>query len=193
MAHQLFNQMWSLNIVCMMTLFHATNGVTVQDLENFLNTHEKIWTRIRSIDIGPKGRRLRCIYAEVRRKDNHRYVYAQHYEVQEQWISQMFNAEVLLSPTKQPVLRIKRRDDRKYYDYTLLYWSRTEQCAIFTVPLSGKPMCEMQTWDDHVWRHVPSCQMAYKKYCPGKQFPIYTRQCSPPRHHKLESQVIFTR
>nr|XP_037275914.1 uncharacterized protein LOC119168623 [Rhipicephalus microplus] len=158
--------MWTLGIVCMMTLIHATDSVTLQDLKNFLNTDEKVWTRYRSFDLGPKEHKLKCIYADIRRKDHRCYVYAQHYEVQGQWYSQLFDAEVRQSRSMPPVLRIKSRD--------------------------GKSMCEMQNWDDHVWRNVPSCQMAYQKYCPGRQFPIYTRQCSPPRHQEFNSKANFT-
>ncbi|XP_075721450.1 uncharacterized protein LOC142764802 isoform X2 [Rhipicephalus microplus] len=164
---KLFSEMLTPIIVFMMALFQATESVTLEDLENFLNTKEKIWTRYRSMDLGSKEHKLRCIYADVRRQGGRHYLYAQHYEVQGQWHSQMFHARARQSPRMHPVLRIKSRDE--------------------------KSMCEMQNWDDHVWRHVPSCQMAYQKYCPGKQFPIYTRQCSPPQQQEFDSKVTFTK
>ncbi|XP_075721451.1 uncharacterized protein LOC142764802 isoform X3 [Rhipicephalus microplus] len=145
------------------------------------------------MDLGSKEHKLRCIYADVRRQGGRHYLYAQHYEVQGQWHSQMFHARARQSPRMHPVLRIKSRDGRTRYDYTLRFLSRKEECAIFTVRLPEKSMCEMQNWDDHVWRHVPSCQMAYQKYCPGKQFPIYTRQCSPPQQQEFDSKVTFTK
>uniref|UniRef100_A0A224YDT0 Lipocalin n=1 Tax=Rhipicephalus zambeziensis TaxID=60191 RepID=A0A224YDT0_9ACAR len=165
-AQKVFSQMWTFSIVCMITLFHATNGVTLQDLKHFLHTYQKVWTHTRSFEVGPPQHRHRCIYAEIRLTEHGRYVYAQHYEVDFQWISQLFYAQIFESH-KRPVLRIKRR--------------------------TGKPKCEMQVCDDRIQLHVPACRMAYKSHCARGEFPIYTRQCSPPRKSKLESQILFTR
>ncbi|KAL3196542.1 hypothetical protein MRX96_015469 [Rhipicephalus microplus] len=126
--------MWTLGIVCMMTLIHATDSVTLQDLKNM----RKYGLATGSFDLGPKEHKLKCIYADIRRKDHRCYVYAQHYEVQGQWYSQLFDAEVRQSRSMPPVLRIKSRDGRTKYDYTLLFWSRREECAIFIVHLPGQ-------------------------------------------------------
>uniref|UniRef100_A0A131YQR4 Lipocalin n=1 Tax=Rhipicephalus appendiculatus TaxID=34631 RepID=A0A131YQR4_RHIAP len=107
-------------------------------------------------------------------------------------ISQLFDAQIFESH-KRPVLRIKRRTGKHFYDYTMVFWSPSEHCAVFTFLLNGKRKCEMQVWDDRIQLHVPMCRMAYKSHCAKGEFPIYTRQCSPPRKSKLGSQILFTR
>ncbi|XP_037499588.1 uncharacterized protein LOC119373608 [Rhipicephalus sanguineus] len=184
--------MWTISIVCLVSLAHETTSVTLEDLKHFLHTHEKIWTRYRSFEVGPKHNYHRCIYAEVRPTEQGHYAYAQHYEFGYRWISQMLVAEVFESRTKHPVLRVKLKNGRTY-DYHLVFWSDLERCAVFTISVNGKRRCEVQVWNDHVKYHLPRCQMTYKRYCPGNEFEIYMRHCSPPRHSQLESHMISTK
>uniref|UniRef100_A0A131YP76 Lipocalin n=1 Tax=Rhipicephalus appendiculatus TaxID=34631 RepID=A0A131YP76_RHIAP len=157
-----FSQMWTLSIVCMITLFHATNGVTLQDLKNFLHTYQKVWTHTRSFEVGPPQHRHRCIYAEIRLTEHGRYVYAQHYEVDFQWISQLFDAQIFESH-KRPVLRIKRRTGKHFYDYTMVFWSPSEHCAVFTFLLNEADTMQKPTGSGVTGQClVPPLQAIYK-------------------------------
>nr|XP_054928820.1 uncharacterized protein LOC129385766 isoform X2 [Dermacentor andersoni] len=141
--------MCAVKFVFLISLAVVANSATLQDLKHFLDTHEKVWSRYRSFDVGPKAHHHRCIYAEIRRTERGRYVYAQHYEVGPKWVSQLFDAEALESRAKQPVLRIKPKKGGQFYDYNLQFWSAGERCAIFTFTLQGGIVCASQIDEAH--------------------------------------------
>ncbi|XP_075554615.1 uncharacterized protein LOC142587461 isoform X2 [Dermacentor variabilis] len=118
-----------------------------------LHTFEKVWVRYRSYNRRTLGHEHTCLYNEVRYQGHRSYLFAQHYEVDWKWKSQQIYGRLFQGRGGEAIMRLSQRP--------------------------GHPHCEMWVWGDHVRKHVPQCQLAYKRHC-NTQYPVYTHRCGQP-------------
>nr|XP_054928827.1 uncharacterized protein LOC126534377 isoform X2 [Dermacentor andersoni] len=145
--------MYFSRFVLLITMALGIDGVTLQDLMSALHTFEKVWVRYRSYDRRTLGHQHTCLYNEVRYQGHQSYLFAQHYEVDWKWKSEQIYARLFQGRGGKAIMRLSQRP--------------------------GQPQCEMWVWGDHVRKHVPQCQLAYKRHC-NTQYPVYTHRCGPP-------------
>ncbi|XP_037576163.1 uncharacterized protein LOC119458392 [Dermacentor silvarum] len=166
-------------LALLITMALGINAVTLQDLMSALHTFEKVWVRYRSYERSTLGHKHTCLYNEVRSHRQTSYLFTQHYEVDLKWRSQQVYASVFQGKRGETVMRLSQRPGTYGVDHTLVFWHPVEHCFVFTRIFEGKRHCEMWVWGDHVRKHVPQCQLAYKRHC-SPQYPVYTHACGPP-------------
>ncbi|KAL1476017.1 hypothetical protein MTO96_036841 [Rhipicephalus appendiculatus] len=169
---------WSTLVFLLATLVGA-NAVTLHDLMKALHTYQKIWIRYRSYEKRTSGHKHSCVYSEVRMQDLRHYLLTQRYQVDWKWRIVQNYATLFQGKSGRPIMRLSYKPGIHGVDHLLVFWHDVEHCFVFLRNVEGTKQCEMWVWGDHVRKHVPQCQLAYKSHC-VPQYPVYTHACGNP-------------
>ncbi|XP_075721448.1 uncharacterized protein LOC119168099 isoform X2 [Rhipicephalus microplus] len=140
---------WS-SLTFLLATVVVASALSLHDLMQALHTFEKVWIRYRSFEKRTLGHKHKCVYSKVHKYNSRHYFLIQHYEVNGKWRTTQSYATLLQGKGGDPIMRLSYRP--------------------------GTNQCEMWVWGDHVRKHVPQCQMAYKQHCLA-QYPVYTHAC----------------
>uniref|UniRef100_L7LT27 Putative group i salivary lipocalin n=1 Tax=Rhipicephalus pulchellus TaxID=72859 RepID=L7LT27_RHIPC len=171
--------MYSSTLTLLIATIVGANAVSLLDLMKALHTYQKIWIRYRSYEKHSFGHKHKCVYSEVRMYDLRHYLLTQHYEVDGKWRTMQNYATLFQGKGGEPVMRVSFKPGKYGVDHRLVFWHPVEHCFVFTRGVEGTNQCEMWVWSDHVRKHVPQCQLAYKRHCIA-QYPVYTHACGNP-------------
>uniref|UniRef100_A0A131Z4A7 Lipocalin n=1 Tax=Rhipicephalus appendiculatus TaxID=34631 RepID=A0A131Z4A7_RHIAP len=168
--------MCKLKVLIFMSMITLINGICLYDLKSALATAQRIWTRYRSYDRCTGGQSHKCIYNVVSNQGYNHYLITQSYKVSGTWRRQQFYGGIYETKSG-PKMQLSPRRGEPGVEYTLVFWDNIEHCAVFTLKTKCALECEMHVWNDHVEKHVPKCQLAYKHHCTGQQYGPYSKQC----------------
>ncbi|XP_075721447.1 uncharacterized protein LOC119168099 isoform X1 [Rhipicephalus microplus] len=166
---------WS-SLTFLLATVVVASALSLHDLMQALHTFEKVWIRYRSFEKRTLGHKHKCVYSKVHKYNSRHYFLIQHYEVNGKWRTTQSYATLLQGKGGDPIMRLSYRPGKHGVDHHLVFWHAVEHCLVFTRDVGGTNQCEMWVWGDHVRKHVPQCQMAYKQHCLA-QYPVYTHAC----------------
>ncbi|XP_075527350.1 uncharacterized protein LOC142559666 [Dermacentor variabilis] len=146
----------------------ASSAPSFQELLEFLNTTEKIWTYLQSNSDIPKCiSRTRTSLTQSNYECRLHTRYPQKTE-QESASLQRKGTYPEMVVTKQGGAQVT---------YTFKYFNTNEWCGIFTYKQNSETQCEMRVWNERVdASERTDCEKCYDKYCERKH-KVYENYC----------------
>ncbi|XP_049272566.1 uncharacterized protein LOC119396562 [Rhipicephalus sanguineus] len=160
----------------------GTSTPTLQDLKDFLNTHQKIWLFLTSKTSYTGKYEHKCIAFQVLDSQESEYTLAEFYEYHLLWEYYKLYANISMvqqGSKRYPVMDVGKTKGAPGIRYTLQLWDPNDRCAVRTYNEGGNTECQLHIWHEAVRRNVTKCKNTFKKHCPKRKHRVfYYKTCA---------------
>uniref|UniRef100_A0A0C9RXL1 Lipocalin-2 1 n=1 Tax=Amblyomma americanum TaxID=6943 RepID=A0A0C9RXL1_AMBAM len=152
---------------------------TKTQLEEALNTVDKIWTVFRSYQRDGQHGENSCVYAKTKDLKGDDYTFEQGFKSGSVWQNETLYGK-LSEQGGEAVLTVSRTQGaERGIVYTLKKWDNQNHCGVLTFTGANNVLqCELHVWEQNLRSKTPPCHEMYKENCENEQeFTVCKSEC----------------